>query len=147
MSDLDKEAIKSAIEEEIKKAEKDRQQAEWALSQAQANLKRAEHDKAMVLARLDAIDSLVAAVEEADAIASGFCGNGFRPSVGLRLELVQGLKEGDPMRMCHPSTPDRKIPLVLKILKEPPLVEFRRLDEPLDDWHALVILRRVKKVT
>lgn len=144
MSDLDKDSIKTAIEAEMKKAEQERQRAEAAVQSARASLERAEARKRELEATLGAGESIVGALSEADAIASGFCGRGFSPNPNLRLELVQGLKENDSMRLCSPPIYDKKIPLVVKVLGDVDIYDSRPVSQR-EEWHALVILRRVKK--
>lgn len=146
MSDLDKESVKAAIEAEMKKAEEARQQAERAVQSARSKLEYAEARKNDLEKKLAQFGSLVGALEDADAIASGVCGRDFAPSQHLRLELVQGLQENDFMRFCSPSIADKKIPLVVKILGAVDPDDSRPMEQR-EEWHALVILRRMKKVT
>ena len=146
MSDLDKESVKSAIEAEMKKAEEARQQAEWAVQSARAKLEYAEARQIDLEKKLASFGSLVGALDEADAIASGVCGKDFSPNPHLRMELVQGLKENDSSRLMSPPIYDKKIPLVVKVLGDVDVYDSRPTDQR-EEWHALVILRRMKKVT
>lgn len=141
---VNKQAIKDAIEAEMKKAEAARQQAQWNVEAATRELAASEARKRELETALAAGESLVGALDQAEVVATGVFSADFSPSKHLRLELVQGLKEGDSMRMCYPSIPDKKAELVVRILGDVDKNDTRPMHER-EEWHVLVLMRRMKK--
>ena len=144
-ADVSRQAIKDAIEAEMKKAEHQRQVAQQAAEAAKWALDHAEARKRELEAALAAGESIVGALEEAEVVATGVFSEAFSPTDHMRLELVQGLKENDSMRFCSPSIEDRRAPLVVRLLGDVAEKEKKDFRPVRDEWHVLVLMRRIKK--
>jgi hypothetical protein len=143
--DLDKQAVVDALKAELEKTEQARKKVAWNLEQAQREAQRLS-ERSSELQRAAALagdGTLVSALDDADMIATGMLGKDFSPTDSLRLDLVQGLKEGDFRRMCMPSVPDKTCSLKVTVLKKPS-DDYRPLEQR-EEWHALVILRRMRR--
>lgn len=133
---VEKKAVLEALEAEARKAKATMMSAQFAAEKAIEDLKRAEQRRRELEELILAGESVVDLDAPAEVVATGVFSS-FSPNASLRLELVQGLKEDDPMRHWHPRREDSKAALEIKVEDG---VKVERDQE----WHVLVLMRRIK---